>query len=107
MIPVPVVTDVDMAFGCIDHMPAYEAVPEAFQRSCTTECKLVEQWFFSGLNETDLARLSPRDGVDGRSALRAIGSIMASWAPKHEHKIAACGYLLHEWFELMPEEKAA
>jgi hypothetical protein len=51
----------------------------------------------------DLARLTPREGVDKHKALAAIKAIIGSFAPKHEHKTSGCGYLLSEWFELAPK----
>lgn len=100
--PIPDITDLDMAFGNIDHMPRYETIPDEFKRSHGPYTNLVSKWFFCGLKDDDLARLTPRTGVDKRKALAAVGAILRSFQPKHEHKEAGCAFLLHAWFEVAP-----
>lgn len=75
MIPIPEMSDPQVVFGCIGHLPKYEDVP-------------------------DLSRLKPRDGVDRDMALRALQACLCSFEPKHEHKLAGAAMLLEEWFEL-------
>lgn len=98
--PIPDITNLDMAFGKIDHMPRYETVPAEFKQSGNNYAAFVSKWFFSGLKQDDLARLTPRPGVVQNKALAAIRAIICSFEPKHEHKEAGCAFLLHAWFEL-------
>lgn len=96
---------VDVAFDNIDHMPEFATLPEAFQRGhygAEPHCAFIDHWFFCGRTAEDIARLVAKPGVDRLKAIRAIGAIMRSFEPKHEHKIAACGYLLSQWFDLAP-----
>jgi hypothetical protein len=115
MLAIPDVSRADVAFGGIDHMPKFADLPEAFQRGWISEphCKAISSWFFSGASRdgTSLVikgeKFNPKPGVDAEKALLAIRTIMGSWAPKHEHKIAACGYMLSEWFERDTPNSAA
>ena len=54
------------------------------------------RWFFRGLPET--TSLDLKDGIDGKLAIRHLGAIQGSFAPKHEHKMAAVAYLASLWF---------
>lgn len=98
-IPVPEMAGIDMAFGKVDHLPPMTEIPEEF-KNFNRETKwneLVSRWFYSGLpKETEFIA---KDGVDPKKALRAIGAILASWDPEHEHKMAGAAYLMSEWFK--------
>jgi hypothetical protein len=90
-------------FGPIDHLPAWEEIPEDFRYNggvgrgdARSWCELAERWLFEGLSGV---RPIPKPGVDPQAALRAVRAILCSFAPKHEHKIAGCAFLLSEWFE--------
>lgn len=105
-LPVPDVNDVSIAFGDIRHMPKYETLPEAFQDwRDEKHCRAIGKWFFSGAAGTpngiviDDKTYTAKPGVDATKALRAIKAVLGSWEPKHEHKMAACGYMLSQWFE--------
>ena len=105
MIPVPKLDDVSVAFGETAHMPPYERIPQKFRDGRCQEAVAVSTWFFSGarrVGNTIVAgdvSFSPKPGVDVNDAVRAIQAILRSFQPKHEHKEAACAYLLAEWFE--------
>lgn len=77
-------------------MPAYKEIPQEFYRSRSKWNALVTDWFFCGLEEL---KLKPKPGIDEQKALRHISAIMRSFEPKHEHKEAACAYLMSLWFE--------
>jgi hypothetical protein len=98
--PVPRLTQLDVVFGNVDHLPRYDVIPERFHRHSDPFVKFVSDWFFTGRTQADMAKLTARPGVDRGKALAAIKAILVSWAPKHEHKEAGCAYLLHEWFNL-------
>ena|SRR5690348_14752672 len=98
-------TRVDVVFGNIDHMPKYSTLPDEFQRERSPFCDAVQHWFFSGAKghpngiEIDGVTYTAKSGVSAAQALAAIKAVLGSFEPKHEHKIAACGYMLSEWFE--------
>jgi hypothetical protein len=95
------ITDIDrisLAYGEVVHMPRYTDVPEAFERSSHPCARLASKWFFEGLSQEDMARLTPREGVNKDKALRAIGAVLRSFEPKHEHKEAGAACLLDRWF---------
>ena len=101
--PIPEFDRIDIAFGNAKHLPPYDDIPEEFKRRSHPCAEFVSRWFFRGLTDSDLARLTPRDGVDRDKAMRAIGAALRSFEPKHEHKEAGCAYLLDQWFELRSE----
>tara|TARA_R110000822_G_scaffold73572_5_gene176773 strand:- start:1637 stop:1969 length:333 start_codon:yes stop_codon:yes gene_type:complete len=109
MMEVPNVTGLDMAFGNISHMPKYDAVPAEFKSRQNQYVKAISSWFFSGAKgqtngiELDGETFVARPGVDAGCALAAIKSVLCSFEPKHEHKEAACAYMLAEWFEPKPQ----
>ena len=98
MIKVPKMTDADMAFGNVKHLPPWNEIPDEFKNSDNIYCRVQTHWFFKGLSKEKLDCLKPRDGVDKQKALRALGAIQRSFAPKHEHKEAGVAYLMSEWF---------
>lgn len=58
--------------------------------------KLFTDLFFRGVKNL---KLTPKKGIDEKKAWRHIQAIMRSFQPKHEHKTAACAYLMSIWFE--------
>lgn len=107
MITIPEISDVDIAFGNIDHLPDYEEIPDEFKNFNDRYGwpGFVSDWFFSGLKQEDLDRIEPKEGVDAKLALRAVSAILRSFLPKHEHKNAGAAYLMSEWFTLKPKEQ--
>lgn len=96
--PIAELSDVDVVFGPRDLfaiMPKMDAIPEDFKRRNTQWNEMVSTWFFRGLSKFEL---TPKEGVDQDKALRHVRAIMGSFQPKHEHKEAACAFLLSEWF---------
>ncbi len=89
----------DMAFGGAmkNLLPPYAELPEEFRREWHEGCRIAQMWFFSGLAKP---YPHPQTGIDADAAFRHMRAIMASWEPKHEHKIAGVGYLLDRWFVL-------
>lgn len=85
-----------MSFGEIGHLPKYEEIPEEFKKDNHNWVKFVETWFYQGLKKGLV--MVPKPGVNPNEALRAIKAILASFSPKHEHKMAGCAYLCSEWF---------
>lgn len=106
MLAIPELTAVDVSFGNIKHMPRYDTLPDDFKRHNGNDfCRAVTSWFFKGASSTqhglliDGMKFSAKPGVDRVKALRAIKAVLGSFEPKHEHKEAACAFMLSEWFE--------
>lgn len=93
----------------VDLMPPYSGIPEEFknQNRPTKWNKVVSQWFFSGLPSG--TEFVPLEGVSKQDAMRHLATIMRSWEPQHEHKEAACAYLMSQWFKdvIIPVEVEA
>jgi hypothetical protein len=94
------VDDVTLAFpASVRHlMPEYKDIPKEFRNLNHRNKwgKMVSDWFFCGLKNLEL---TPKPGIDEKKALRHIRAIIGSFEPKHEHKTAACAYLLSLWFD--------
>lgn len=106
MRPVPEMSNADVSFGNIKHMPSYADIPSAFKQPNGTPFNAIAStWFFSGFVAAGGNRLTAKPGVDRDKALRAVRAILGSFEPKHEYKEAACAYLLSEWFDLSPATK--
>lgn len=93
------ITDVMHAFpGNVSHlMPVYEDIPSEFHKCNSPWSTLASAWFYEGLDKD--ARFYAKDGIDAQKAVKHVHTIMRSWQPKHEHRIAACAYLLSLWFD--------
>ena len=98
MHPLPDLTGPDVAFGCISFAPKMADLPEDFQRERHPHCDVAQTLFFEGGKLADHG-LTPREGVDMGKAMNALGALLRSFEPKHEHKIAAAGFLIDQWFE--------
>jgi hypothetical protein len=100
MHPTPTLDDIDVAFGSISFLPAMADLPPEYRDGWYrgyAGCKAADALFFDGGSLSALG-YEPRDGVDPQAALRALGAALGSFQPKHEHKIAAVGWLIDQWF---------
>lgn len=100
--------DLDVAFGGGGNirtlMPPMDQIPEEFRRDRSPWTKWQAKWFFSGLSPSDQPKI--KDGINENDAWRHLKTIQGSFAPKHEHKMAAVGYLASLWFEPLAEWSA-
>lgn len=110
--PIPELSAVDIAFPAhaLDWMPKYEDIPDEFKERGTfgKESEFVtiaHYWFANGLNEN--VEFYPREGVNAQKAFDALRATLGSYAPKHEHKIAAVAYMMACWFEEVKKWKHA
>lgn len=103
---IPTIPDVDLAFGGdMDKIiPKWEEIPDKFKGDDIIWNKFVSTWFYLGIKKG--FQLKARPGVDQSKALRHVGAILSSFAPKHEHKLAACAYLMDKYFEGEPVYEA-
>ncbi len=103
--PIPELDAIEIAFpaGALRWMPKYEDIPDEYkdhvgfgdsEYECVT---IANYWFANGLNED--VEFYPREGVDARKAFDALRATLGSYAPKHEHKIAAVAYMMSCWFK--------
>lgn len=88
--------------NALEFMPAMADIPEEFENERMWE-RFVTEWFYFGLKNL---KVEPKEGIDKNIALRHIGAILGSFAPKHEHKEAAAAYLCSLWFKDASWERA-
>jgi len=106
MLQIPELSAADVAFGNIAHMPKFDTLPADFKRhNGNAYVEAVSNWFFRGAKVApngiiiNDVKFTAKPGVDANKALRAIKAVLASFEPKHEHKEAACAFMLSEWFD--------
>ena len=105
--PVPTLSDADVQFGSIKHLPKWNDLPENMRRLWHREpwCDLASEWFSDGVKHDGEAlvfkeaRLTPKPGIDFNQAVRAIKAVLGSYEPSHEHKMAGVGFLFSQWFD--------
>jgi hypothetical protein len=92
------VDEATMVFGgrINELLPPYADIPDDFKHDYHPWVRVVVQWFYRGLGETPL---QPVDTIDRSMAIRHLATVMGSFAPKHEHKIAGVAYLMSLWFK--------
>jgi len=104
MLPIPEVSDVEMAFPTSAHCPKWEDVPVEFKRGERYEntdhpwCKVASA-FALGLKPTTEWQALPKEGVDPEKAWRAVHETLGSYRDRVEIKIASAAYMLSEWFD--------
>ena len=93
------ITDLELAFGTTRLLPPPEAIPEAFWRG-NAYTQLAEALFYGAPLAPLLIEFKP--GFDADQMRRIVRSHLASFEPKHEHKIAGVGYLMSLMAVLTP-----
>lgn len=103
-LPVPQVTQVEVAFATGKHTPPWYWVPDEFKdRSGLYEndsnvwCRLIED-LFMGRKTWQEWRALPKEGVDPEMALLAVRETLGNWGIKHQRKVATAAWMLSEWF---------
>ena len=92
----PKETDLDTS-KINEWIPPMEDIPEEFQRfKGSAWNEHFQVFFYRGVKGLEII---PVDGVDKAKAWAHIRVVMRSWEPKHEHKEAACAYLMSLWFK--------
>lgn len=100
------IDDATFAFpASVEHlMPKYAEIPKEFKQWQGTKWnQFFDDAFFSGVKNVSF---KPKPGIDAKAAWRHVQTIMRSFEPKHEHKTAACAYLLSLWFDDITYEVA-
>lgn len=114
MLAIPELDRIDVAFGNVKHLPKYDTLEDDFRNMSHPCCRAVSMWFYKGAEaapngngiKIDGTVYRAREGVDVHKALAAIKAALGSFEPKHEHKIAGCGFMLNEWFEAVKPKAA-
>lgn len=78
-------------------MPEYKDIPDEFKHHTGKWNNIFSKWFFEGLPQG--TAFFPKENIDPEKAMRHINTIMRSFEPQHEHKEAACAYLMSLWFD--------
>lgn len=95
-------TGADLAFGArLSDYPAYDSIPEQFRRGHSPANKIVSTLFFKGGQLADFG-LRLKAGVNPAAFFGALKAMLGSFDPKHEHKEAACAWLVDEFTEPKP-----
>ena len=76
-------------------LPPMDEIPDEFLNSYDNKwVSLVSGLFYKGGN---LPATKP--GIDAKAARRHIGTVLGSYEPAHEHKIAGAAYLASLWYQ--------
>lgn len=75
-------------------LPRWDEIPEEFQRERSSWCQLAQELFFKGGTLPE-----PKEGIDREMATRHLSTVLRSFQPKHEHKIAGAGWLMSMWYK--------
>jgi hypothetical protein len=107
ILPTPI-EDVSLAFpaDALDYMPTWEEIPDEFKSYTETSIEwhaMAALWFSKGIasDYTGYLPVELEDGtrIEGELIDRQINAILGSYAPKHEHKMAAVAWMLSIWIE--------
>lgn len=92
-------TGLDCAFGArMSDYPPYDSIPEEFRRGHSVANRVVSTIFFRGGKLEDFG-LRLKAGVHPTAFYGALKAMLCSFDPKHEHKEAACAWLVSEYTE--------
>lgn len=78
-------------------LPEADKIPKEFWSSQNDWHQFADRLFFHGW-PTDMEIYS-RPDVDGQIAIEHVGTVLRSYQPKHEHKMAGVAWLLSRWFK--------
>ena len=87
-------------------LPKMQSIPDEFVKG-NRWTQFAERVVLHGWDGTDPVLLK-REGVDPETAWTHVTTVMRSYEPKVEHKIAGMGYLLSLWFkDVLPASQLA
>lgn len=102
------ISDASLAFpaDALDYMPKWDDIPDDFQRLTEVSVEwysFAGTWFTRGIGSEYTGflctQIDDETRLDGETVTRQISAILGSYAPKHEHKMAAVAYLLSLWID--------
>lgn len=98
MIEIVDISDVELAFpSTLSKIPTWESIPEEFKDHHPASTFVMNFWMKK--HTWDKFRAVPREGVDPKRAFRMISHTLGCWGIKHEHKEAAVGFMLDQFFK--------
>lgn len=90
--------------NALDFMPKEKDIPNEFWPGRGNETETSKKWlrfqndcFYHGIKPS--VQFYLKDGVDGPTAFDHLNAIQGSYAPRHQHKMAAFAYLCSLWFD--------
>lgn len=99
------ITDVDLAFGTTKFLPKMEDIPDDFkERGIDLPYFQIVNTLFYGSPPPD-GNVEFKEGFEPEKVVRAARAHIASWKPKHEHKIIGVAYMLKCMCTLTPLKK--
>ena len=100
----PEITMAEVAFGLpLEMYPRMKDIPEEHHSFYAPGAKVAESLFYNGGNLAHHG-LKLKAGVDPKKFHDVLQAALGSFAPKHEHKMAACSWLIAEHTEPMGED---
>lgn len=101
---IPIVTDVELAFGTMAHLPRpTDGPPELDERH--SAYRYVCAMFSGPRSVTDSYNLHcryPLEQAQGEAVIKLVRAHLQSYGPKHEHKMLGCAILLDRYFYIRP-----
>lgn len=94
------ITAPEEVFGTTKNLPPMDSIPPEFLNGSNIYVRLVNAIFY-GTERPD-GEITFRPGFEQESVARCVRAHLASYSPKHEHKIAGVSYLLSLMAELEP-----
>lgn len=79
------------AFSTERFLPSERDVPEEFKKG-NVYTKIAEAIFYGG--SFPKGRIEMKDGFSPSDMNKCVRAHLASWGPKHEHKISGVGYMI-------------
>lgn len=99
------ITDVDLTFGTTKLLPKTDNIPNDFrERGDDLPYFQVVNALFSGKPLVS-GDVEFKDGFDPEKVVRVVRAHLASWEPKHEHKISGVAYMLKCMCTITPSKK--
>lgn len=97
------ISDVEVAFSTMRLLPPMEAIPAEFNNgNAYTE---LASAIFYGKKLPD-GEITMKPGFEPKMLNRAVRAHLASFGPKHEHKIAGVGYMIACCSTFVPRNSA-
>lgn len=76
-------------------LPPVSQIPDEFKGNGGKWVRFAHRWFAEGFPKAGVIR---RPDVDAEKAFVHLSTILGSFEPKHEHKMAAVAWLSSLWF---------
>lgn len=99
------ITQLELAFGTTRFLPAEDAIPQEFYSARNIYVQIITAIFLGGAIPD--GEITIHDGIEAETLNRFIRAHVASFEPRHQHKIAGVAYLLSQLSTVeQPKERA-